>query len=77
MIKFKADSAWPINGCLAFTTKNPKECDDFDWLIGQEIEVDGKKVVVRDVERFMHMPPFKKGEIIGILTTTLYPGGIR
>jgi hypothetical protein len=51
----------------AFVVKCPINCLDFDWLIGHDAIIDGKTYKIVGVERFMHSPPWKKGEDISLL----------
>lgn len=44
-----------------------RECNDFDWIIGHLVHLDGALRLVIGVERYAHMPPFRKGESIGLL----------
>ena len=48
--------------------RNPQDCvgNDFSWLIGQIVELDGRRVKVREVERFMIGGTYPKGKLIGL-----------
>ena len=53
-----------------FAISNPYECDDFSHLIGLIVSFEnvapGKVWVVKSVERFMHCPPWRRGERIAL-----------
>lgn len=51
----------------AYVVKCPIACGDFDWIIGKDVIIDGSKHKVVAVERFTHMPPWRKGESISLL----------
>ena len=51
----------------SFVIKCPITCQDFDWLIGREVTVDGKQHKVIGIEKFMHAAPWNAGEKISIL----------
>jgi len=42
------------------------ETDDFAHLIGHTVEIDGERYRVKAVERFLHMPPWRAGEGVGL-----------
>lgn len=67
---FKSEGQFTVTGrgiCHAVT--NPRECYDFDHLIGAEVLIDGQLRKVLGVERFMHSAPWRAGEKIGLLVT--------
>ena len=49
-----------------FTVQNPWTCEDFDHLIGRDVEINGQRYQVIGVERFLHEPPWRKGETISL-----------
>ena len=50
-----------------FVVENPRNCDNFEWIIGKDVTIDGREYTVIDVERFAHAAPWKKGDKIGLL----------
>lgn len=50
-----------------FVVACPINCNDFDWIVNREVTIDGKPHKIIGIERFMHMPPWKKGEKISLL----------
>ena len=54
----------------AYTVQNPKECNDFDYLMNQKILMNGRKRTVIGVDRFAHCPPWRKDELISLLLET-------
>lgn len=49
-----------------FIVENAEDTNDFKYLY-PTVVIDGREWEVRGVERFAHMPPYRKGERIGIL----------
>lgn len=66
-MQFVSLDQYKIAGRQAYTVKNPAECNDFKHLIGASVEIDGKRETVVAVERFAHLPPYLKDELIGLL----------
>lgn len=52
-----------------FGVANDRECDDFAHLLNQEVMIDGTVYLCRGVEHFSHIPPWRKGEPIGLLVS--------
>ena len=67
MKKLESLSTYTIDGKLCFSVKNPSTCGDFSHIIGENVKIDDNPYVVNAVERFTHLPPFHKGEIIGLM----------
>lgn len=61
ILKREDGSVWVV-----YTGKNPVKCWDFDHLIGHYIIIDDCVRKVMGVEKFLHLPPYRKGENIGI-----------
>lgn len=57
-------------GNTVYTVENPIECSDFSHLIGKNFVIDGTVRTVIGVERYTHLPPWKVGELIGVMVTT-------
>jgi hypothetical protein len=51
-----------------WVVENPQDCpnNDFSWLIGQIVELDGRRVKVWGVEKFMIGGTYPKGKLIGL-----------
>lgn len=55
-----------------------KDCNDFSELINQEIALEGLgHFICIGVERFLHAPPWRKSEIVGLLVKPLKKGGVE
>lgn len=68
MLEFISQGTFNIAGRgVAFCVLNPTDCSDFDHLIGHTVLIDGTAHRVAAVERFAHMPPWRKGESISLL----------
>lgn len=72
---FRAENWTHITGRgdLAYTQLDRDTCD-FEYLIGSEVVIstpgDERRsglFMVRNVERSLHMPPWRRGETIGLL----------
>lgn len=50
-----------------FIVSNPFECKDFSHLFNKPVIINGKMHKCIGVERFMHCPPWRAGEEIGLL----------
>ena len=66
MKTFKSLSNYFFQGKECFSVENPSTCENFDHLVGENVEIDGIPYKVHAVERFAHMPPWRVGEIIGL-----------
>ena len=66
MLYFSSDEERQVPSGACFVILNPITCDDFEWLIGQPAEINGKTYTVAKVERYAHCPPFRYGERIGL-----------
>lgn len=70
MIEYESLSKFVISGRgMVFVVKLDRECEDFDFLFDQQVKIDGVAKRVTAVERNAHMPPWKKGERIGLLVS--------
>lgn len=58
-----------VRGMMAFAVRNPSACDDFSHLIGHDVKLNGELARVHGVERQAHAPPWKAGEIIGVVVS--------
>lgn len=65
-MKFSSLDSYTVAGRQVFIVENPFECPDFKHLIGVSVEIDGAQKVIYAVEHFAHLPPYRKGEKIGI-----------
>lgn len=68
MKTFKSLSYYQILNWHCFCVLNPSTCEDFTHLKGQEVEIDNSKYKIVNVETFAHLPPYKEGERIGLVT---------
>lgn len=52
-----------------YVVSNPRDCqnDDWGWLIGKWVRLDGRIVEVRGVESFRTFGVYPKGKPIGLL----------
>ena len=67
-MRFAANSQyWLQDGRRVFVVNNPKECSDWDWIIGKDVEVGGTRISVNNVEASAHTPPWRVGEYIGLV----------
>jgi hypothetical protein len=46
---------------------NPQECENFDWIKGKTVELNGRRFRVRKVERTTQIPVCRKGETIRLI----------
>lgn len=67
MYQFKSQGSYFVNNCRVFTVKNPKECYDFDWLIGKQVVIDKSSYIVIDIEKQAITTAIKKDELIGLM----------
>lgn len=67
MTSFTSITRWSVGGKRCFAVQNTRECGDFDWLINKKVLIDGSIQEVIGVERLLHSPPWRRGEIIGIM----------
>ena len=67
MLNFSAIGWYKVSDGLVTSVFLDRDCDDFDWLKGQRISLDGVDCRVAAVEFFAHSPPWRKGERIGLL----------
>ena len=63
---FKSLSNYKIDGNQCFAVENPTACENFNHLVGADVEIDGMVYNVEAIERFAHTPPFSAGEHIGL-----------
>ena len=66
---FKTFSSYKIEDNLCFTVRNPEVCYDFDNLKGSKVIIDGDEYLIKNVDRMTHLPPFRVGEIIGLMVS--------
>jgi len=65
---FKSLETYHLQGRgIVYIVENPHDCDDFQHLIGANVLVNNFQYVVVAVERFLHCPPWRMGERIGLL----------
>lgn len=70
-LPFNSETRYEIKGRgTVFVVANDRECYDFAHLLNQEVMIDGTVYLCRGVERFAHLPPWRKGEKIGLLVST-------
>lgn len=69
MKEFISKDIYEIKGRKHFSVFCDQEysSDKFKGLLGEKVLIDNKIYKVCGVERFCHMPPFVKGEAIGLL----------
>jgi len=53
------------------TIFSPMECDDFKWIEGHKITLNGRPFKVRKVTRTSTLPVCRKGEDISLIGTTI------
>lgn len=71
MVKLTSKSTYIANGKKCFAVENPFQCDNFEHLIGQKVEIDGNIKTIIGVERKTHSPPWYKGESISVMVNEL------
>lgn len=54
-------------GRKTISVYNPEECHNFFHLDGSIVKIGDRLYKVKGVERFCHSPPWRKGEMIGLL----------
>lgn len=54
-------------GHSSYVVKNPKNGEDLNYLIGEEVLISDKKHRVKDVKRFVYYPDFIKCELINLI----------
>lgn len=52
-----------------YSVANPVECSDFDHIIGKWVGIASSAKRVVAVERAAHAPPWRAGELIGLLVS--------
>ena len=50
-----------------YVVQNPVECTDFSHLLGESVIINRELRKVAKIERFAHCPPWREGELIGVL----------
>lgn len=55
------------DGHTFVVVENIRDCHDFAWLEGARVVIAGHPYKVLGVEKFLHSPPWIKGETIGLL----------
>lgn len=64
---FTSEDTFHIKGRgKCFAVRNPIECQNFDHLVGFNVEIDGQVHRVIGVERFAHNAPWRAGEAIAL-----------
>lgn len=58
---------WFQNGVALLLVTLDRTTPDFAHLLGQEVLIDGQCYRCQGVERFLHSPPWYRGEPIGLL----------
>jgi hypothetical protein len=67
-IAFTAGDWYEVEGRgWAAVTTLDRTTADFAHLIGKSVVIDGRKYICLAVERFLHNPPWRKGEPISLL----------
>lgn len=56
----------PSRGMVVYIVDLDRTCSNFDHLLHKDVEIDGAIRFVQAVERFTHVPPWEKGERIGL-----------
>ena len=70
MIEYESLSRFTISDRgMIFIVELDRECENFDFLLNEQVKIDGIMKTVTGVERFAHMPPWRKGEKIGLLVS--------
>lgn len=70
MIEYESLNKFTIsNRGTIFIVELDRECENFDFLLDEQVKIDGVTKRVTAVEKFAHMPPWRKGEKIGLLVT--------
>lgn len=65
--KYQSTDRFEIKGRgTVFSVVLDRDCENFDWLIGHKIILDGKEVEVAGVESYAIVPK-RKGSVIGLL----------
>ena len=71
--RYKSTGKYTLDNKAVYTVKLDKEINDLNDLLGGAF-IDDEPVYVIAVEAFMHMPPWKKGEDVGLMISN--PGHI-
>lgn len=66
MLTFNHSGVLTRDGVTTFVTTLDRDCEDFTWVVGHEVEVGGKVRRVIGVELVTTAPPFIKGEPLGL-----------
>lgn len=64
---YESLDTYTIKGKQCFAVLLPKDCNDFNWIIGQFIIIDNSGYKVLGVDRKAHSPPWHKGEAVGFM----------
>jgi translation elongation factor EF-Tu-like GTPase len=66
-VEFAAEDYVEIKGRgTIYTGRLDRETHDFAHLLGKKVLINGVESEVIGIERYAHMPPFRKGEAIGL-----------
>lgn len=66
MLRFNHSALLQRDGVTTFVTRLDRDCEDFTWVVGHEVEVGGQVRRVIGVELMTTSPPFVKGEPLGL-----------
>ena len=66
-MKFASLDSYTAGGRTTFFVHNNEECYDFAHIIGKTVMIDGVLCDVIGVDRYTHLPPFRKGDVIGLV----------
>ncbi len=70
MIEYESLNKFTISDRgILFIVELDRECEDFDFLLNEQVKIDGIIKTVKAVEKFAHMPPWRKGEKVGLLVS--------
>lgn len=72
-INFTSESSFRVRGNRVFVVPLDRERDEagISQLAQSEVIIDGSRYRCIGVERFMHMPPWSKGESVGLMVEPL------
>ena len=65
--EFKSEDQFEVQGKTVFSVALDRETSDFGHLRNRIVFIDGREYRCVAIERFTHMPPWRKGEKIGLM----------
>lgn len=66
MLRFNHSGLLQRDGVTTFITRLDRDCQDFTWVVGHDVEVGGQVRRVIGVELVTSAPPFHKGAPLGL-----------